>query len=81
MREHDSLTAENSAEFVPRWSSGSFILLTDLSVTEINISAGNVLEATVKLFLCQNTVLSQRYFTSSEKRRKEMRLINESTPT
>lgn len=59
----------NSAQFVLRWTRGSFIPYTDLSLTEINISAGNVLEDTVKLFLCQNTERSQRNVTSSEWRR------------
>jgi hypothetical protein len=62
-------TEVNSAQFLPRWTWGSFIPYTDLSLTEINISADNVLEDTVKLFLCQNTERSQRSFTSSEWRR------------
>jgi hypothetical protein len=62
-------TEVNSAQFVPRWSWGSFIPYTDLTLTEINISAGNVLEDTVKLFLCQNTQCSQTNVTSSEWRR------------
>lgn len=66
-------TEVNSEQFVPRWTWGSFILwfipYTDLSLTEINISAGNVLEDTIKLFLCQSTERSQRNFTSSEWRR------------
>jgi hypothetical protein len=62
-------TEANNAEFVPRWTWDSFIPYTDLSLTEINISKGNVLEDTVKLFLCQNTDRSQRNITSSEWRR------------
>lgn len=62
-------TEENSAQFVPRWTWCSFIPYTDLSLTEINISGGNVLGDTVKLFLCQNTERSQRNFASSEWRR------------
>lgn len=62
-------TEVNSTQFLLRWTRGSFIPYTDLSLTEINISAGHVLEDTVKLFLCQNTESSQRNVTSSEWRR------------
>jgi len=65
----NKFTEVNSAQFVPRWTWSSFIPYTDLSLTEINISAGDVLEDTVKLFLCQNTECSQRNVTSSEWRR------------